>query len=64
MRAVAEPTGRVARNARHVDSRIRIDRLSRTSDNYVRADVNAMHTFRTYKELLLKFYECLWEIYF
>lgn len=29
MRAVAEPrTGRVARNARHVDTRIRIDKLS------------------------------------
>lgn len=46
MRAVSEPrTGRVARNARHVDSRIRIDRLSRMScvcNGYARADVNVM----------------------
>lgn len=61
MRTVSEPrTGRVARNARHVDSRIRIDRLSRTSsirNGYARADVNVMRDVsrvHTCSNLLLK----------
>lgn len=56
MRAVPEPrTGRVARNTRHVDSRIRIDKLSRTSCTLrlcKRADINAAHTFCTCKEFI------------
>jgi len=58
MRAVLEPrTGRVARNARHVDSRIRIDKLSRTSCTLqcAHADVNVIH-FAHAKSLLSKFH--------